>query len=97
MARPAGFKHTPATSTRDVVEREAQRRGVLIDWDTPLPDHVPDDLAHAVFYLPGRGWCVWARTGKEFALPAEQDFHDLDQVLPDRWERVGWKWVRVHL
>ncbi|PSK98784.1 hypothetical protein CLV63_1048 [Murinocardiopsis flavida] len=95
MTEEAG-KHTPASFTRLVVGKEAERRRTVVHWDMSVPDHVPGEIRHAVFHVADRGWCVWATTSdEEIVTPAERDFYPLDDVLPDRWSRVGWHGVRV--
>lgn len=89
--------HTVESFTRSVVRREAEKRGVTIEWDAVMPDSVPPELAFAVFKVADRGWCVWAtRSADPVVLPSERDFYPLDDVLPrGGWQRVGWNGVRV--
>lgn len=89
-------RHTPASFTRHVAEKEAERRRIVVHWDAPIPENVPDELRHAVFHVANLGWCVWATTNdEEIVTPSERDFHPLDDVLPESWTRVGWHGVRV--
>ncbi|MFW5420942.1 hypothetical protein J0910_30445 [Nocardiopsis sp. CNT-189] len=87
--------HTAESFTRDVVRREAEKRGVSVDWDAHLPEEAPEGLRHAVFKVEGR-WCVWAtRSADPVVLPSERDFYPLDSVLAGGWERVGWNGIRA--
>ena len=86
--------HTPATHNREVMQREAERRGVEIDW-TADPDGVPEGLRHSAAFVVGRGWCVWASHAEDpVVLPSERDWYPL-VLVGDRWESTGWSGIRV--
>ncbi|WP_233515124.1 hypothetical protein [Marinitenerispora sediminis] len=89
--------HTRETFTRHVARKEAERRGITVDWNAAVPEDVPAELRHAVFRVLDRGWCVWGTTSAdEIVTPAERDFYPLEAALPDRWSPVGWNGVRLH-
>ncbi|MDA2804133.1 hypothetical protein [Nocardiopsis suaedae] len=90
------MRHTPRTFTREIARREAEHRGVAVDWDAEAPEEVPEELRHAVFKVAERGWCVWATTSaEEMAMPADRDFHPLEEVLASGWCLQGWNGVRI--